>query len=60
MLGDRITIRTDNLGYEASKQTGDYIVTGITHNFYSSSNYTMLITAVSDGINGINEMKKQK
>ena len=57
-LGDRITIRTDNLGYETSKQTGDFIVTGITHNFYSSSNYTILITAVSDGINGIYEMKK--
>jgi hypothetical protein len=60
MLGDRITIRTDNLGYKTSKQSGDFIVTGITHNFYSSSNYTILITAVSDGINGINEMKKQK
>ena len=58
-LGDRITVKTESLNNVTSIQTGDYIVTDIIHNFFFNANYTMVIIAVNDGINGISRTKKE-
>lgn len=58
-LGDRITIRTDSVASQGSIQSGDFIITGLVHSFFVNSNYTVLISAVNDGINGIGQLKKE-
>lgn len=58
-LGDRITIRTDSVASQSSIQSGDFIVASLLHTFFVNSNYTVIITGVSDGINGVGELKKQ-
>jgi hypothetical protein len=58
-LGDRINVKTETLNNVNSIQSGDYIVTDIVHNFFFNDNYTMVIIAVNDGINGISKSKKE-
>jgi hypothetical protein len=58
-LGDRITVRADSINDPGSIQSGDYLVASIVHNFYVNSNYTVIITGVNDGINGVGQLKKE-
>lgn len=58
-LGDKITVRTDSIKLPGSIQTGDFIVASILHTFFINSNYTMTITGVNDGINGVGQIKKE-
>ena len=58
-LGDKITIRTDTVSNQASIQSGDFIVASLVHTFFVNSNYTVVITAVNDGINGVGQLKKE-
>lgn len=58
-LGDKITIRTDSVANQGSIQSGNFIVTSLLHTFFVNSNYTVIITGVNDGINGIGQLKKE-
>ena len=58
-LGDKITIRTDSVTNQGSIQSGNFIVTSLLHTFFVNSNYTVIITGVNDGINGIGQLKKE-
>lgn len=58
-LGDKITIRTDSVANQGSIQSGNFIVTSLLHTFFVNSNYTVIITGVNDGINGVGQLKKE-
>lgn len=58
-LGDKITIRTDSVANQGFIQSGNFIVTSLLHTFFVNSNYTVIITGVNDGINGIGQLKKE-
>lgn len=58
-LGDKINVRVDTTYNPGTIQSGDYIVTGLVHNFYTKSNYTINIIAANDGINGVGQLKKE-
>lgn len=58
-LGDRITIRTDSVANTSSIQSGDFIVVSLLHTFFVNSNYTVVVTGVNDGINGVGQLKKE-
>ena len=58
-LGDRITVRTDSVANQGSIQSGDFIVASLVHTFFVNSNYTVIITGVNDGVNGVGQLKKE-
>ena len=58
-LGDKITIRTDSVANQGSIQSGNFIVTSLLHTFFVNSNYTVIMTGVNDGINGVGQLKKE-
>lgn len=60
LLGQRISIDPATVNNQQTIAAGDYLVAGLTHTFYTSSKYTILATCVSDGINGVNEVKQSK
>ena len=59
-LGQRISIDPATVNNQQTIAAGDYIVAGLTHTFYTSSKYTIMATCVSDGINGVSEIKQSK
>ena len=58
-MGDRITVRTDSVANQGSIQSGDFIVASLVHTFFVNSNYTVIITGVNDGVNGVGQLKKE-
>lgn len=60
LLGQRVSIDPASVNNQQTIAAGDYLIVGLTHTFYTASKYTILATCVSDGINGISELKQTK
>lgn len=60
LLGQRISIDPATVNNQQTIGDGDFLVAGLTHTFYTSSKYTIVASCVSDGINGIGEVKQSK
>ena len=58
-LGDKISIDMSSTAHEASIQSNNYIVSGLTHQISFGSKYMIMATCVSDGVGGTSQLRKQ-
>ena len=58
-LGTKININASSVASNHTIQSGNYLIVGITHSFYANGGYTILLSCVNDGINGIGNFRKE-
>ena len=60
LLGQRVSVDPASVNNQQTINAGDFLVVGLTHTFYTGRKYTIMASCVSDGINGIGEVKQSK